>query len=149
MPDMDGVAVITQIRQDAPNARIIVLTAFEGEEDIYRGLQAGARGYLFKDTASEELLEAVRAVHRGQTRIPSNVATKLAQRIGHQPLTARERDALRLMVAGKSNQEIAADLFIAVGTVKAHVNSILNKMKVSDRTQAVTAALRRGLAQLD
>lgn len=149
MPGMDGVAVIAQIRQDAPDARIIVLTAFEGEEDIYRGLQAGARGYLLKDTASEELLEAIRAVYKGQTRIPSAVATKLAQRISQQTLTPRERDVLRLMVAGKSNQEIAANLFIAEGTVKAHVNSILDKLKVNDRTQAVTAALRRGLEHLN
>ncbi len=149
MPGMDGVAVIAQIRQETPDARIIVLTAYESEEDIYRGLQAGARGYLLKDTASEELLEAIRAVYKGQTRIPSNVAAKLAQRISQQPLTPRERDVLRLMVAGKSNQEIALALFIAEGTVKVHVNSILDKMNVNDRTQAVTAALRRGLVHLN
>ncbi len=149
MPRMDGVTAITQIRQEAPDARIIVLTTFDGEEDIYRGLQAGAKAYLLKDAPREELVEAVRAVHSGQTRIPSNVAVKLATRISQSPLTPREGEVLRLMVAGNSNQEIANALFIAEGTVKAHVNSILEKMKVSDRTQAVTAALRRGLVHLD
>ena len=149
MPGMDGVALITQMRQEVGDARIVVLTAFDGEEDIYRSLQAGARAYLLKETSSDELLDAIRAVYNGQTRIPPDVATKLAQRISQPALTPRELDVLRLMVGGKSNQEIATGLFIAEGTVKAHVNSILDKMNVNDRTQAVTAALRRGLAKLN
>lgn len=149
MPQMDGVTAISQIRQEAPDARIIVLTTYDGEEDIYRGLQAGAKGYLLKDAPREELLETIRAVHNGQTHIPSPVAVKLASRISQSPLTPREVEVLRLMVGGNSNQEIANALFIAEGTVKAHVNSILDKMKVNDRTQAVTAAIRRGLVHLD
>ena len=149
MPQMDGVTAICQIRQEAPDARIIVLTTYDGEEDIYRGLQAGAKGYLLKDAPREELLETIRAVHNGQTHIPSPVAVKLASRISQSPLTPREVEVLRLMVGGNSNQEIANALFIAEGTVKAHVNSILDKMKVNDRTQAVTAAIRRGLVHLD
>ena len=149
MPIMDGVATITKIRQEASDARIIVLTTFEGEEDIYRGLQAGAKAYLLKDSPREELLDTIRAVYSGQTRIPSSVAIKLAQRISQSPLTPREVDVLRLMVAGKNNQEVAATLTIAEGTVKAHVNSILDKMNVNDRTQAVTSALKRGLVHLD
>lgn len=149
MPSMDGVTTISQLRHDAPEARIIILTTFDGQEDVYRGLQAGAKGYLLKDSPREELLDTIRAVHNGQTRIPPAVAVKLAQRISQTALTARELDVLRLMVSGKSNQEIANALFIAEGTVKAHVNSILDKMNVSDRTQAVTSALRRGLVHLD
>lgn len=149
MPQQDGVATITQLRQDIPDARIIILTTFDGEEDVDRGLQAGARAYLLKDLPREELVDTIKAVHGGQTRIPPPVAIKLAQRISQTALTAREVDVLRLMVAGNSNQEIANALFIAEGTVKAHVNSILNKMNVSDRTQAVTAALKRGLVHLE
>ena len=149
MPLMDGVTTITKIRQTASDARIIVLTTFEGEEDIYRGLQAGAKAYLLKDSPREELLDTIRAVHSGQTRIPPLVAIKLAQRISQSPLTPREVDVLRLMVAGKTNQEVAAALAIAEGTVKAHINSILDKMNVHDRTQAVTSALKRGLVHLD
>ena len=149
MPQMDGVTAITQIRQESPDARIVVLTTYDGEEDIYRGLQAGAKGYLLKDAPREELLETIRAVHNGQTHISSPVAVKLASRISKTPLTSREMEVLRLMAAGNSNQEIGNALFIAEGTVKAHVNSILDKMKVSDRTQAVTSAIRRGLVHLD
>lgn len=149
MPQMDGITTITRLRQDAPEARIIILTTFDDQEDVYRGLQAGAKAYLLKDSPREELLETIRAVHNGQTRIPPAVAIKLAQRISQTALTAREIDVLREMVSGKSNQEIANGLFIAEGTVKAHVNSILDKMNVSDRTQAVTSGLRRGLVHLD
>lgn len=149
MPHMDGIATITQLRSEFPDARIIVLTTFDSEEEVYRGLQAGAKAYLLKDSPRDELLDAIRAVHDGERRIPTHVATKLAQRISQPFLTPREGDVLRLMVAGNSNMDIAKSLYIAEGTVKAHVNSILDKMNVNDRTQAVTAAIRRGLVHLD
>lgn len=149
MPGMGGVETIGAIRAEFPDARIIVLTTYDGDEDVYRGLQAGAMAYLLKDAPREELLEAIRAVHGGQMRIPPDVASKLAERIMGPELTAREMDVLRLIVAGKANREIGAELSITEGTVKAHVNNILGKLGVSDRTQAVTTALRRGLVQLE
>lgn len=149
MPNMDGVEAITAIRDEDPNARIIVLTTYDGDEDIYRGLRAGAKAYLLKAGPREELLEAIRAVHSGQTRIPPDIAAKLVTRMSGPILTAREAEVLELMAAGKSNQEIGTLLFVTESTVKAHVNSILSKLNVTDRTQAVTAALRRGLVRLD
>jgi len=148
MPQMDGVSAITAIRAEFPGARIIVLTTFDGDEDIYRGLRAGAKGYLLKDAGREALLEAIRGVHAGQTRIPADVASKLAERMSGPELTPREREVLELMVSGKSNQEIGSHLFIAEGTVKAHVNNILAKLDVNDRTQAVTTAIKRGIVHL-
>ena len=149
MPEMDGVEAITAIRSQSPSARIILLTTYDGDEDIYRGLRAGAPAYLLKDAPCTEILEAVRAVHAGQKRITLEVGARLAERAGFPELTERELGVLRLMVQGKSNQEIAAELSIAEGTVKFHINHILNKLNVDDRTQAVISALKRGLASLD
>ncbi len=149
MPIMGGVEAIHAIRAEFPAARIIVLTTYDGDEDIYRALQAGAQGYLLKDAPREELLAAVRAVHDGQKCIPAALAAKLAERVFSPELTAREREVLALIVAGHSNREIGEALVVSEGTVKAHVNSILGKLGVNDRTQAVTAALRRGLVRLD
>jgi len=149
MPVVDGVTAITMIRDRNPGARIIVLTTFDGDNDIYRGLRAGAKSYLLKNTGRMELIETIRSVYSGQTLIPPAVAAKLAQRMSQPDLTAREVDVLHLMAAGCSNQEIGKRLFIAEGTVKAHVNNILSKMSVNDRTQAVTSALRRGIVQLN
>ena len=149
MPVIDGVTAISMIRDRNPGARIIVLTTFDGDNDIYRGLRAGAKSYLLKDAGRTELIDAIRAVYSGQTFIPPAVASKLAHRMSQPDLTAREIDVLHLMAAGCSNQEIGKRLFIAEGTVKAHVNNILSKMSVSDRTQAVTSALRRGIVQLN
>jgi two-component system NarL family response regulator len=148
MPEVDGVTAITRIREQAPTARIIVLTTYDSDEDIYRGLRAGAKAYLLKDTPPQELLDTIRAVHAGQTRIPPDVAAKLAERMTGPELTHRELDVLRLLMAGKSNKQIAAALFISEGTVKTHVNNILGKLGASDRTQAVTTALKRGLVSL-
>jgi two-component system NarL family response regulator len=148
MPEVDGVTAITCIREQAPTARIIVLTTYDSDEDIYRGLRAGAKAYLLKDTSPQELLDTIRAVHAGQTRIPPDVAAKLAERMTGPELTHRELDVLRLVMAGKSNKQIAAALFISEGTVKTHVNNILGKLGASDRTQAVTTALKRGLVSL-
>ncbi|HET7077103.1 MAG TPA: response regulator transcription factor [Chloroflexia bacterium] len=150
MPDMTGVEAIGAIRGEFPGARIIVLTTYDGDEDIYRGLQAGARAYLLKDAPRDDLLDAIRAVHAGQSRIPPAVAARLAERVLAGPeLTARELEVLRGIVAGRSNKEIGASLGISEGTVKAHVNSILGKLGVADRTQAVTTALQRGIVHLD
>lgn len=149
MPELGGVAAIHQIMADVPTARVIVLTTFDGDEDIYRALQAGARAYLLKDTPREALLEAIRAVQAGQKRIPPEVAAKLADRLLAPELSARELDVLRQIVAGRSNKEAGAALGISEGTVKVHVNNLLGKLGVADRTQAVTEALRRGLVRLD
>lgn len=148
MPNLGGVDAIAQIRSDRPEARVIVLTTYDGDEDIYRALRAGAMAYLLKDTPRDELLDTIRAVHAGQKRIPPDVAAKLAERVFAPELTERELDVLKLIVAGKSNKEIGAALSISEGTVKVHVNSILGKLGVSDRTQAVMAALQRGIVHL-
>ncbi len=149
MPQMGGVEAITQLRAQWPTARVIVLTTYDGDEDIYRALRAGAMGYLLKDTPREELLDAIRAVHAGSRRLPPEVAEKLAGRLTSEPLTERELAVLRQIVAGQSNKEIGAALGITEGTVKVHVNSLLGKLGVADRTQAVTEALRRGIVHLE
>lgn len=149
MPVLGGVDAIGQIRAEWPEARIVVMTTFDGDEDIFRALQAGARAYLLKDTPREEIVDAIRAVHAGQKRIPPEIAAKLADRLTAEPLTDRELAVLKQIVAGQSNKEIGAALGIAEGTVKVHVNSLLGKLGVEDRTQAVTEALRRGIVHLD
>ena len=149
LPKMNGVDAITRIREGNPAARIIVLTTFDGDEDIYRALQAGAKGYLLKGMDLAELTDAIRTVHAGKTRIPAQVAEKLAERMSGATLTARELEVLRLIVAGKSNRDIGSALFISEATVKTHVNSLLSKLGVEDRTQAATTALQRGIVHLD
>lgn len=149
LPKMGGVDAIAQIRQHNPQARVIVLTTFDGDEDIYRALQAGARGYLLKGMSTAELMDAIRSVHAGKSRIPAPVAERLAERMSGSELTARELDVLRSIVAGRSNKEIASHLNISEATVKTHINSLLSKMGVTDRTQAATTALQRGIVHLD
>jgi two-component system, NarL family, response regulator len=148
MPGMDGVDAIAAIREKIPTARLIVLTTFDGEEDIYRGLRAGAKAYLLKDAPRDELLTCIRQVHEGQTVIPPAIAAKLADRLTTSGLTRREIQVLRLVADGMGNKEIAAELSISEGTAKTHVSSILTKLDASDRTQAVTIALRRGILRL-
>jgi len=148
MPTMSGVEAITTILKGAPEARIIVLTTYDGDEDIYRGLQAGAKGYLLKSVTREELIHAIQQVHAGHKYIPAEVGARLAERMSSPQLTERERQVLMQMCEGKSNQEIAETLHISEGTVKFHVNGILRKLAVSDRTQAVLVALRKGIANL-
>jgi len=148
MPTMSGVDAVIEIRRNFPAARIIVLTTFDGDEDIYRALQAGARAYLLKGMFGDELMDAIRAVHAGKSRIPPAVAERLASRMGSPGLTARELDVLKLIVAGKSNKEIGEELRISEATVKTHINNILSKLGVTDRTQATTAALQRGIVHL-
>ncbi|MEH2361239.1 response regulator transcription factor [Nostoc sp.] len=148
MPDMGGVQAITVICNEFPNARIIVLTTYDTDEEIYRGLRAGAKGYLLKDSEPEELLTAIRTVTRGQQYIPLNVAAKLAQRITAPELSDRELEVLQLVGQGMSNQEISTALNISESTVKTHINRILSKLDVKDRTQAAIIALKRGIASL-
>ena len=145
MPGMGGVAAITAVRQQFPTARFIILTTYDGDEDIYRGLQAGAMAYLLKDTPRQELLDTIRAVYAGQKRIPPEVAAKLIERMLGPALTEREQAVLDLIVRGRSNKEIGQELSITEGTVKAHVNNVLGKLGVSDRTQAALMAVRFGL----
>ena len=148
MPRMDGVAAITAICTLVDDARIIVLTTYDSDEDIYRGLRAGAKGYLLKDAEPDELLVAIRTVHSGKKYIPPDIGAKLAQRMSNPQLSDRELEVVRLMAAGKSTQEISAALSIAESTVKFHVNNILSKLGVSDRTQAIVAALKRGIVSI-
>jgi len=148
MPVVTGVEAITAIRRDFRDARLIVLTTYDGDEDIYRSLQAGAKGYLLKDVFFEELESAIRSVHGGSRCIPAAIAERLADRMTGSVLTARELEVLELIVKGQSNKEIAASLRISEATVKSHINSVLSKLGVTDRTQAATTALQRGLVHL-
>jgi two-component system NarL family response regulator len=149
MPEMTGLQTIEAIRKEFTNARIIVLSTYDLEEDIYQSLQAGARGYILKDSPRNELLAAIRRVFAGERVIPPTIATRLAERIGGNELTAREFEVLKLIVKGKSNKQIGDDLGISEGTVKSHVNNILDKLGVTDRTQAVSVALKRGIVHLE
>ncbi len=148
MPQMNGAEAIAAIRRDAPAARAIILTTYDTDEDIFQGLQAGAKAYLLKDVGREVLLETVRAVHQGQTPVSPEVGAKLAGRIVYGRLSEREEAVLHLMVRGMSNREIAISLFITESTVKFHVTHVLGKLNAEDRTQAVVTALKRGLASL-
>jgi DNA-binding NarL/FixJ family response regulator len=144
MPEMDGVDVIREIRATDKSARIIVLTTFDGDEDIYRAIRAGAKGYLLKDITREALMDSIRRVHMGETCVPLHLIAKLTDRVSGETLSERELEVLRLMAKGKSNKEIASALFISEGTVKSHGKSIFAKLNVSSRTEAVTEATRRG-----
>jgi two-component system, NarL family, response regulator len=148
MPGLDGGAVIKAIRGQFPAARLIILTTYDGDEDIYRGLRAGAKTYLLKVTPPQQLMDTIRAVHAGHTHIPPDVAAKLVERMSGVELTRRELQVLQFLSAGKSNKDIGAALFIGEGTVKTHVSNIFQKLDVSDRTQAVTVALKRGIVSL-
>lgn len=148
LPKLGGVDAIIRIRAESPAARFIVLTTFDGDEDIYRALQAGAKAYLLKGMTVEELLSTIHAVHSGKTRLSPAIAEKLAERMSGEQLTPRELDVLERIVAGRANKEIASDLDISEATVKSHVNNLLGKLGVSDRTHAATVALQRGIVHL-
>lgn len=148
MPGLEGADAVATICDQWPEARIIILTTYDGDEDIYRALRAGAKGYLLKDVPCEELFTAIRQVHSGQKYIMSQVAQKLADRFQSSELTERELEVLQLLVQGNTNRDISEALCVAEGTVKFHVRNILDKLGASDRTQAVTIALKRGLARL-
>ena len=149
MPGMSGIEAIAAIRAEFPDANLIAVSTFEGDELVYRALQAGARGYLPKKVPREELLSAIRAVHRGQRYIPVEIASRLADRMQQVDLSPRELDVLQRIAKGLSNREIGAELGLHESTVKTHVINILGKLGVSDRTLAVTTAIQRGLLQLD
>lgn len=148
MPIMSGVEAATAIRAQFPNARMIALTTYGGDEDIRRALAAGVQAYLTKDVLHDELLKAIRAVHAGQTYLPAGVAAALAAQMPRPDLSAREVQVLELIVRGLANKQIAYSLNIAEHTVKNHVKNILSKLGVQDRTQAATAAIQRGIVHL-
>lgn len=145
MPEMGGVEAITALCAEFNAARIIVLTTYDGDEDIYQGLRAGAKGYLLKDSKPSELRTAIRTVHDGQQYIPPHVGAKLVQRMNKPELTDRELEVLQLVAQGLSNAEIGVALTITESTVKSNINRILSKLGVKDRTQAAIVALKRGL----
>ena len=148
MPQVGGVEAITTICAEFKPAGIIVLTTYDGDEDIYRGLQAGAQGYLLKDAKPSELLNAIHTIHNGQKYVPPEVGAKLVQRMSNPELSERELEVLRLVAQGMSNLDIATALSIGETTVKSHVNRILSKLGVNDRTQAVIVGVRRGIVSL-
>lgn len=148
LPGMSGLDVITAIRRSHPNARIIVLTMYKGDEDIHRALEAGASAYVLKTTVSDDLVRVVREVHAGAKPMSSDVATQLAARAVSPALTPRETRVVELMAHGLRNKEIAYELGISEDTVEVHARNMFTKMGVRDRTAAVTAALRRGIIHL-
>lgn len=148
MPQMGGVEAITAICAEFNTARIIVLTTYDGDEDIYRGLRAGSKGYLLKDCKPNDLRTAIRTVHSGQQYIPPHVGAKLAQRMNNPELSDRELEVLQLVAQGMSNLQISAVLNITESTVKSNVNRILSKLGAKDRTQATIIALKRGISNL-
>lgn len=145
LPDISGVEVISQLIQEFPLARFAVLSVFDGNEDIYRALKAGAMTYLLKDSKPEELLHAIREASLGNRYLSPTVAAKLAERIAEDYLTVREHDVIRLMSDGKTNKQIADELRLSEGTVKTHVTNILEKLKVTSRSHAIVESLRRGI----
>jgi len=149
LPKMSGVEVIQRVRAGHANARFIVLTTYDGDEDIFRALQAGARAYLLKGMTVDVLVSTIRSVHAGKSCIPPVIAQRLAERMSTEQLTQREQDVLEQIVKGKSNKEIGTELDISEATVKTHINNLLGKLGVTDRTQAATAAIQRGLVQLN
>ncbi len=148
LPDISGVDSLMAIRADAPDARIIMLSTFEGDVEIQRALQAGARAYLLKNMPPKELVEVIRQVHAGKKRIPTEIAAHLAEHLSDEALTDREIDVLKHVGGGNRNRDIAERLFISEETVKVHIKHIMEKLGASDRTQAVAIAVRRGIIQL-
>jgi DNA-binding NarL/FixJ family response regulator len=148
MPDMNGIDAITAICREFRNARIIVLSTYAGDVQAAAALRAGASGYLLKNLVRTELLDTIRAIHAGKRRVPPEIATEIAEHVADDSLTERETEILKCVAAGKSNKLIAAELNISDGTVKTHMKSILPKLNASDRTHAVTIALKRGILDL-
>jgi DNA-binding NarL/FixJ family response regulator len=148
MPEMSGIDALSAIRGEFPEARIIVLTTYAGDVQIFRALKAGARAFLLKGLLRKELLETIRAVHAGQKRLPPEIAAEIAEHATDDALTAREIDVLRLIAAGNANKQIGAQLSLTEETVKGHVKNILAKLDANDRTHAVTIGLRRGIIEI-
>jgi DNA-binding NarL/FixJ family response regulator len=149
MPQLDGTAAVKQIRAEFPEARIIALTSFDGDQDIYRALEAGVRGYLLKESVHTQIINAIRTVHSGRRLMPQEVAQRLTEYFPQVALTPREVEVLTLVAQGLANKQIASKLGTAGGTVKMHVQNILAKLDAADRTHAVTIALQRGIIHLD
>jgi two-component system, NarL family, response regulator len=149
LPGMGGTETTAALIHEFPDARILMLSTHAGEEEIYRSLQAGARGYIVKSAVREDLLRAIREIHGGRHYVDPTVAPLLAERLSQRSLTSRELEVLRMVVRGLGNKEIGAALNIAEVTVKLHVSHVLEKLNVKDRTEAATAALRRGIISLD
>jgi DNA-binding NarL/FixJ family response regulator len=148
LPDMSGIDTMIAIRTEFSNARIIMLTTFEGDVEVQRALEAGARGYMLKSMPPKELVEVIRQVHAGKKRVPAELAAQLAEHLSDEALTEREVDVLRHVAGGNRNRDIAERLFISEETVKVHVKHIMQKLGASDRTQAVAIAVRRGIIQM-
>jgi len=148
LPDMSGVDTIIAIRKEFPEARIVMLTTFEGDVEIQHALEAGARAYLLKSMPPKELVEAIRQVHQGKKRIPPQLAAQLAEHMSDESLTAREVEVLRQIAEGNRNRDIGDKLFITEETVKVHIKHIMEKLGANDRTQAVAIAIRRGIIHL-
>jgi DNA-binding NarL/FixJ family response regulator len=148
LPDISGIDAMIGIRTEFAEARIIMLTTFEGDVEIQRALEAGARGYMLKSMPPQDLVEVIRQVHLGKKRVPAEVASHLAEHMSDESLTAREIDVLRHIAGGNRNRDIAELLFISEETVKVHVKHIMEKLGASDRTEAVAIAVRRGIIQL-
>jgi DNA-binding NarL/FixJ family response regulator len=148
LPDRSGIDTVIAIRSEFPEARILMLTTFEGDVEIQRSLQAGARGYMLKSMPPSELLAGIREVHAGRKRIPPEVAAHLAEHVGEETLTARELEVLQQVAGGNRNRDIGGRLFITEETVKVHIKHIMEKLGARDRTEAVAIALRRGIIQL-
>jgi two-component system NarL family response regulator len=149
LPGMSGAEATSAICREFPGAAVIILSTHDGEEDIYRSIQAGARAYLLKTAAREDLIRTIRAVHAGECSISPDIGARLAERMTRAELTARETEILKLVARGRSNKEIGGILNIAEVTVKQHIGHILSKLKANDRTQATTIALQRGILHLD
>jgi DNA-binding NarL/FixJ family response regulator len=148
LPDMSGIDTMITIRNEFPEARAIILTTFEGDVEIQRALEAGARAYVLKSMPPKELVEVIRKVHAGKKPIPPQIAAQLAEHYGDESLTEREIDVLRQIAGGNRNRDIAEKLFISEETVKVHIKHVMEKLGASDRTQAVAIGVRRGIIQL-
>jgi two-component system, NarL family, response regulator len=149
MPGMNGIDTMVAMKRIGSDTRAIILTSFETDEDIYRSVQAGAEGYLLKDTSLREMVDAIRAVHAGKRYFPRQIASRLAERMMRINLTSREIEILKMLAKGPTNKEIAHALGISDNTVRNHVNSIIEKLEVSDRTEAATTAIQRGIITVD
>jgi DNA-binding NarL/FixJ family response regulator len=148
LPDISGIDALIAIKAEFPNACVVILTTFEGDVEIQRALEAGARSYMLKNTRAKELVEIIRQAYAGKRRIPADVAAQLAEHLGDESLTAREVEVLKHLAGGNRNQDIAKLLFISEETVKVHIKHIMEKLGASDRTQAVAIGVRRGIIQL-
>lgn len=149
LPGLGGVETILALRARDPEVRVIVLTTYDADEDIFRAMQSGARSYLLKDMSTEEIAGTIRTVHRGGTEVPPRIAERLAERSQRQSLSPREQEVLQLLVRGRSNKEIGAQLFISEETVKSHLKTLFAKLKVRDRTDAAINAVRQGIVHLE